>query len=126
MKLYFMGLVAALLSHDALFAEARSSNSLFGSSSSSSSSSQEDRTCRDKEFRCPPEKKLARSPAHNFEDFIAVANRNGGTVSLVDPDSLETVVEYPLSDDGEPMYVNYDSHSYRLPVQKLCSMSYWI
>lgn len=37
--------------------------------------------------------------------LFAVANRGGGTVSLVDADAAEVVDTYELPDGGEPMYV---------------------
>ena len=63
------------------------------------------RVCRDQHFRCPWPQNLNRAKAHTFEDFVAIANRAAGTVSLVDPVTLETMVEYELPNGGEPMYV---------------------
>jgi len=37
--------------------------------------------------------------------FHAVANRGGGTVSLVDPDAGAVVNDYELPGGGEPMYL---------------------
>lgn len=63
------------------------------------------RTCRDQRFRCPLPRNMNPAKAHTFEDFVAIANRSGGTVSLVDPDTLETMIEFELPNGGEPMYV---------------------
>lgn len=43
------------------------------------------------------------SVRNNFGNFVAVANRAGGTVSLVDPASFAST-NFSLPDNGEPMY----------------------
>jgi hypothetical protein len=57
--------------------------------------------CRQSDFTCPFH--LGEDPSHSFGNAVAIANRAAGTISLVDPESLETVTEYLLPDDGEPM-----------------------
>lgn len=47
-------------------------------------------------------------PVHNFSGFMMVANRGEGTVSFIDPESLEVTTTFTMPDDGEPMYIAYD------------------
>eukprot|EP00892_Ulva_mutabilis_P009288 jgi/Ulvmu1/6731/UM030_0066.1 len=39
---------------------------------------------------------------------MMVANRGAGTVSFIDPTSLEVTVTFEMPDEGEPMYIAYD------------------
>lgn len=41
---------------------------------------------------------------HVFENFVAIANRGGRTISLVDPTNHDSQLDYVLPDSGEPMY----------------------
>eukprot|EP00892_Ulva_mutabilis_P009290 jgi/Ulvmu1/6733/UM030_0068.1 len=47
-------------------------------------------------------------PVHEFSGFMMVANRGAGTVSFIDPSSLEVTVTFDMPDEGEPMYIAYD------------------
>ena len=47
-------------------------------------------------------------PIHNFSGFVMVANRGEGTVSFIDPTTLEVATTFALPDSGEPMYIAYD------------------
>lgn len=61
--------------------------------------------CADEDvYECPH---LDDHPAHAFGGTVAIANRGAGSFSLVDPVTLETVVETMLPDSGEPMYFAY-------------------
>eukprot|EP00892_Ulva_mutabilis_P009284 jgi/Ulvmu1/6728/UM030_0063.1 len=48
-------------------------------------------------------------PVHGFTGFVMVANRGSGTVSFIDPASLEVNATLDMPDEGEPMYISYDS-----------------
>ena len=50
----------------------------------------------------------SRRRIHNFGGHVAIANRNAGTISLVNPRTLETAASFTLPDNGEPMYFAYD------------------
>lgn len=51
---------------------------------------------------------VAAKPVHEFSGFMMVANRGEGTVSFIDPTSLEVTTTLDMPDDGEPMYIAYD------------------
>ncbi|PXF44938.1 hypothetical protein BWQ96_05302 [Gracilariopsis chorda] len=46
-------------------------------------------------------------PVHAFGGHIFVANRAGGSVTGIDPETLAIVAQYQLPDDGEPMYFGW-------------------
>lgn len=50
-------------------------------------------------------------PVHNFSGFVMVANRGEGTVSFIDPSTLEVALTFEMPDEGEPMYIAYDYSS---------------
>lgn len=43
-------------------------------------------------------------PAHRFGNHIVVANRDSGSISIINPKNLRVVANYTLPDKGEPMY----------------------
>lgn len=45
---------------------------------------------------------------HDFSGFAMVANRGEGTVSFINPSTLDVTCVFHLPDDGEPMYLAYD------------------
>ena len=60
-----------------------------------------DDECINAYYTCPSPQNM--DPSHAFGDHVAICNRGGGTISLVDPNTLEST-EYELPDEGEPMY----------------------
>lgn len=71
------------------------------SPSSSSSSKSREYVCKSRKFTCPTSDT---KPSHQFGGAVGVCNRVGGTFSLVDHDTLETLAEQALPNGGQPMY----------------------